>query len=731
VILAGGALLRAWYLQELVQQPDFERPFLDPKFYDFWARALVTGDWTPPFGEQNPETLTTPFTRPPGYPYFLAAVYWLTGMSYLGARIAQMSLGLVNAVLMFFLGRALFGRSVGLVAAAFMATYWIFIYFEGDLNAPVLIIFLLLSAVNVLRLWPARITIPRGAMVGLFMGLLALIRPETLPFLAVILAWGVWATWRQQPRWRVWAGLAMFVLGCVVAIAPVTVRNYRVGREFVLICSAGGVNLYAGNNELADGIWPSVDFREPLGLAQGIGVFSMPEALRALQKKLGRDDITHSDFSRYFVRLGLDYIKAHPIRTLKLIGKKAILFWGPSEIANDKELELVKAESMALRYLPGFPAALAGFLLGLGLMAGRARNHWRDRRVWPDYAAPVALVLLYIAAQFASVLPFFVPGRYRVSIIPFLLLLGAYAVCQIVACAWGRHFVKAGLGAGGAVALYALCHVEPVPYEPHLGRWHYFRGSAYMNKGELGRAESEFRRAVDSGRAPLHCFIDLGALASMEGDAEDAIAWFEHALEVYPHSAAAHAGIGYELARLGRRDEAMAHFRKAIEANYQFTPAYHFIGNVLMDTGQYEEAIDWFSKAREANPTDPYPNLDYSWGRALALQGKLDEAIVYFREAIRRNPNNADAHSDLGFTLEKLGRGEEALAQYWAAIEIDPRHVPARANLGKALESQGKLTEALEQFRTVMQIVPGPAQEQNVRRVEQKLKAGGGVPAIR
>ena len=113
-ILLIGLLLRAAYLRELVETPDFATPLADAAFHDYWAQALVTGDWGLPPGTPDPGIRDAPYLRPPGYPYFLAAIYRVAGPgSYLAVRVVQMALGLVSAVLAYWLGRSLFGAGPG------------------------------------------------------------------------------------------------------------------------------------------------------------------------------------------------------------------------------------------------------------------------------------------------------------------------------------------------------------------------------------------------------------------------------------------------------------------------------------------------------------------------------------------------------------------------------------------------------------------------------------------
>jgi hypothetical protein len=84
--LAMGALLRGFFLCEARRHPDFRHPGVDAQFHDYWARAILSGDWTPPGAESDPEIQRHPYFRPPGYPWFLALLYWVTDGSYFWSR---------------------------------------------------------------------------------------------------------------------------------------------------------------------------------------------------------------------------------------------------------------------------------------------------------------------------------------------------------------------------------------------------------------------------------------------------------------------------------------------------------------------------------------------------------------------------------------------------------------------------------------------------------------------
>ena len=135
-ILIVGAGLRVAYLQEVRQLPDFERPAVDAAFHDYWARGIAFDEWEPRGSFPDPGIQTSPYFRPPGYAYFLAAVYAIFGDGYIAPRIVQAVLGLAGVVLAFLFAHRWFGRAPAMLLAAGMSVYWTFLFFEAELQAP-------------------------------------------------------------------------------------------------------------------------------------------------------------------------------------------------------------------------------------------------------------------------------------------------------------------------------------------------------------------------------------------------------------------------------------------------------------------------------------------------------------------------------------------------------------------------------------------------------------------
>lgn len=174
---------------EIVEAPEFKHPHIDVDagYQDDWAHGIATGHWEHPPYYPDPRIADTPYFRPPGYPFFLSFIYTLTGpRNYLAVIIAQMLLGLVNVLLAYQLAKRCCGQSVGLICAACMACYWVFIYFEGELHTPVVHIFLTLCLFNVLGLWLEKDKSSYALGAGALLGMTALFRSNSLLFLPFV-----------------------------------------------------------------------------------------------------------------------------------------------------------------------------------------------------------------------------------------------------------------------------------------------------------------------------------------------------------------------------------------------------------------------------------------------------------------------------------------------------------------------------------------------------------------
>ena len=87
-------------------------------------------------------------------------------------------------------------------------------------------------------------------------------------------------------------------------------------------------------------------------------------------------------------------------------------------------------------------------------------------------------------------------------------------------------------------------------------------------------------------------------------------------------------------------------------------------------------------------------------GRALAKQGRFDEAAAQVDQAIDLAPELPLLYEDLGTVRRHQGRREEAIGLFQKAIRLNPRQASAHRKLGEALAAEGRGVEADRHFES-------------------------------
>ena len=94
-----------------------------------------------------------------------------------------------------------------------------------------------------------------------------------------------------------------------------------------------------------------------------------------------------------------------------------------------------------------------------------------------------------------------------------------------------------------------------------------------------------------------------------------------------------------------------------------------------------------------------------AWNRVWAFGSQ--EAL--WRDTLAKNPRCAPAYDNLGWALAQQGRLDEAVTLYHQALEIDPRSFGALYNLGNAYLQNGQVAEAIDEYRAALAVRPGDA----------------------
>lgn len=645
-LLLIGLVLRSIYTVEFSRTPFYRYPILDARYYDQLALQVAEGRLV---GERA-------FFMGPLYPYLLGATYYVFGHSLLVPRLLQILMGLGNCVLVFFIGRRVFGRSVGLVAAGLLALYKPEIFYEQTLLMEVLSACLALGAVYLILVADEQRKAWWWLIVGGVLGLAALTRANLLLFVPFVLVWCFARTRKgvEASAWGVKQRLGicgLVVLGVIAGIFPATLHNFLAERDFVLITSNAGFNFYIGNNEKAKG-----KFLIPLN----VDMDQDPSGTRIAERVLGREGLGSSEVSSFWNREAIEFIRNKPGVFLRLLTLKFYYFWGREEIPQIYDPKLMAGLTPLLRWpLVGYiflsPLAILGIVLAL---VQRRRGK--------------TLLLLFVVAYVLSIIPFFITSRYRIPVVPFLALFAASALVIFVQALMKRKVYGAlAMAAGFLVLVVALNNSgirDPVLEEAQFCN---NLGMIHQRLGEPEKAREEFERSLRL-RPIATAAANLGTLFfDVYNDAPKAIYCYQKAVELNPENARMFCNLGQAYLRSGEEEEAIRAYEKALSLDPKVSPlTWYNLAVLYAGKGLFSQACAAMQRYLSSQPDDMQAfNLSIKY---LLEAGELEKAETALRERIAKHPQDAMLHYNLGVVYYRQGALEKARAAYEQALKLDP-----------------------------------------------------------
>ena len=687
LILIGclALILRLLNIHESASSPFFETPVIDARTYVEDALELAGGSWA-----GKPE----PFWQPPLYTYFLALLFWAGGEDYYLPRLIQALLGAGSCILLFLIGERLFTPGVALGAGLAAACFGPLIYFGGELLPAIPAVFLnLLFFLSLIR--PPCTDPWRWLLSGFLLGFAALAVANILLFLPFLVMW-LWRNSRDVPRIRILQQSLLLLLGCVLAIAPVTARNYLVGGDWVLISHNAGINFYIGNNP---------DYERTVNIRPGRDwalLVEKPEMEAGIERPSAK--------SRYFFTRSWQFIADDPLGYLKLLVYKLSLFWRGDEIQRNLDPYFARGDSSVLRLLLwkyglAFPFGLAAPLALLGLIC-----FWRRP---PGRSAEEQLLALFLLVYMVSVVLFFVTSRYRLPAVPFILLFAGYGLREMLGSGYRKKIL---LPLFGVLLVATNLGIGSMDMEGSSDQ-HYALGDAYEREGMQANALREYRLALE--RQPDHreARLRLAALHINRQEHAKAIESYHAYMESYPDALSVRFLLGNAYLAARRYKEAVAQYESLILLKPRWADLFGRLGYAYLMAENPSRAMWAYRRTLDIQPDSSL--VRYQLARLYETQDSLQAAVKDYRILLQSESDSAEFHTRLAnllieqeetgqhtFPLKQNARTHEAVVHLLRAVQLEPDNAVSRWSLGMTLAKQGRYVEAIEHFERVLELEP-------------------------
>jgi tetratricopeptide (TPR) repeat protein len=616
-VFVAAAIWRLMYLGRLAGSPLRGSLRDDAQVYWSWAEHLLS---VGPLG-------TSAFFFGPLYPYVLAGLRAVGVGSIDSVLVVQALWGAASAAFLADAARRLTGPRIGLAIGLLVAGYEPAVFFDGLILSESLQFFL----ECVLLWWVVRQDWTRVdwracAITGGLIGLCAESRATScllvLPAVTVLRPIGAW---QSSPFLRRSAALGA---GFLLIAAPVAVRNFAVGGEWIPFTYNLGFNLYVGNNPRADGSYVHLtgsDRSEPIEL-KGTDFAKLDG--RDYLKRIEHLTLTPAGSSRYWSMKARSYVDAHPARALALGARKLGMLWNRREYAQIENIDEFRKVAGPL----GWPWLGSFAVLGPFALAGA----WFARK----RSAPVTFVTGYVLVMTLVIVPFFVVDRYRHHLVPGAALLAALALEQIWAAVTKPRRVGRLATAGALLSGFAVVFLPLPGVDAHRTRllMESDLGTRWLEHGRADRAAAEFEKALSQ----LDEMSRGGAaIALLPGEGADIAANYGRALEQLDRNA--------EAAMWLERSNALVPDRPSVMRD--LAAAYSASGRGARADSMY---------ARLPQSAEGQATLDVQRGSAAAQAGRLDEAERLFSKAVEQQSDLIAGWAALIRVQVQSGRLEDA-----------------------------------------------------------------------
>jgi len=656
--------VRVIYLVELSNQPGFSVPMVDEKWHWLWAQEILEKSF---WGEGS-------YFRGPLYPYLLAFLYFITDASIFWAKFLQILICGLTATYIFKIGRRLFNETVGIISGFAYAFYGTLVFYEAMFLIPVLFLFFLVWGMYRLIENQDSFSLKSWAVTGLIFGLAAVTRPNIIlvvPFLAL---WLFFRHRKPSLDWKISMRPALvMVAGMFLAIAPVTIRNYAVTGDLILISSQGGINLYLGNNEAADGltmIMPEVELGQSITWDMFIPVTSA-----AAEKETGRE-LSDAEVSSFWTGKAVSFVVNNPGKFLALVWKKSVYLLSGFENSDASDIYYQRRKSGLYSLLLwdniiSFPFGLLLPIVFMSLFVLR-----KDfKKLLPLY--------IFILAYIPSIVLFLVSARHRLPLVPFLIVIAGAGVYTLLKSA--KKLTKPNVALvltifAAAVIIFNLKFYDlgvPNPFQIYFNS-----GLTYHRLGNYKEAEQEYLLADKTFPYSSALLVNLSEVQMKLDKIDNADQTLSRALLLSPRLAMAHNNLGVLVQTNGDLDSARTLYRNAISFYNKERSRPNEIGEyyvnlaAVMDKRNLIDSAAWaFKQAMLTSPL--YSRAFLQAGAFFARNGMHELADSTYIEAMRVQPLGAVDFYNWGLSYVQRELYNDGLQLMRRALKRDQKLHPA------------------------------------------------------
>ena len=223
-------------------------------------------------------------------------------------------------------------------------------------------------------------------------------------------------------------------------------------------------------------------------------------------------------------------------------------------------------------------------------------------------------------------------------------------------------------------------------------------GDKLYQESDIEGAIEEFKAAIHLDPSNVNVHNSLGVCYGTMTSYDKAMEAFKQAIRLDPEEAMALYNVGLVHMLQDKKDKALEYFLDAdSKEDGIFEVALH-IGIIYLEMKQLDQGKMFLEKAIKIRPDS---GIAFRYlGECCIAMNRIDEAILAYKTAIRKNPNDADSLSALGYLFDLQGENPEITTIFCQqSVDIAPDNGLFRYRLGNLYLKRNQLDDALEQLQ--------------------------------
>jgi len=658
---------RLIYVKQLNQNPLLKVPILDAQYYLEWGAKLVKEGF---LGDKV-------FFTEPFYAYFLAIILKISNNAQEIAIFIQTILGILLPFVIYKIGKKVFNKNVGLIAGIITAVYGPFVFYENLLlKTSIEIFFLALFVLFLVKVFSAE-RIWQYFLSGIFLGLLVIIKGNNLLLLPLLIFFILFLSPSRFEK-RISLAILLF-LGFAIAISPIAIRNFMVGKDFVLTNYSFGMNIYQGNRWDTDGSLLQPEFIRPHPKYEETDSFNMAEAFNERTMK-------PSETSSFWIRKTIAEIQEDPTRWVLLLGKKILLLITKIELSDNYDYAMYRKFLPALRFLPDFWLISALGLTGMLFFVFSEDMRYsfiETKKESTEERKKSSLITMWLVfgiviAYAFSIMVFHVNARYRMPIIPYFIIFASVAVWYLFEKLRFQEHVTAVIIVGVSILFLFLTviHLDNFDFMTDANFYNNI-GFIYFDQKDYQKSKEYFLKAKEENSNYYWAYNNLFSIYLREGDLESAKEDLKKLITMRPDNMDAYHKLKLFKELEGKSTEEI---------------------NARLDQESNQAESDSTSK----NSYDPY---FYEASRFIK-QKRYQKAKENLEKSANKFNNPENTILNLSYILKNTNNPELAKKMLQELVDKNPYLLVAKYNLANSYLKEKKPLEAAKLLQDIYDFVP-------------------------